>query len=154
MWTAKHHVLLCVCVCVCVSVSLHCVNEIVTSLNLTFFILQLWCMANCNVLSVNARPEGNVTKTNFCAHWRVNILVSFQHLQPVHRREEAGAACAATPAGQRHPGHWWQGVHSHHAWLHRHLEVHWRPCQEWGWKTLGEMWLWAWTFGRVCEEAF
>ena len=43
------HVCVCACVHVCGSGSLHCMNEIVTLLNLT---LSLLYMANCNVLSI------------------------------------------------------------------------------------------------------
>ena len=37
--------------CVCVCGSLHCMNEIVTRLNLTLFITFMH-VANCNVLSI------------------------------------------------------------------------------------------------------
>ena len=50
------YVCVCVCVCarasVCVCVSLHCMNEIVTLLNLTLFIYNCYTVANRNVLSI------------------------------------------------------------------------------------------------------
>ena len=75
----------CVCVCLCACVracararvcvcgSLHCMNEIVTLLNLALFIYNFCNMANCNVcLFVNALYEWNVTKTNSCVH--INVI--------------------------------------------------------------------------------
>ena len=67
---------LCVCLCeracVCVCRSLHCMNEIVTLLNLALFIyhfhtglIAMFC------LFVNALYQWNVTMTNSCVHLNV-----------------------------------------------------------------------------------
>ena len=61
----------CVCVCVCVCGRLHCMNEIVTLLNLN-------CTSNLNTWLivmfcqfVNVLHEWNVTRTNSCVHLNV-----------------------------------------------------------------------------------
>ena len=78
----------CVCVCMCVCVctcawmcvcvfvcgSLHCMNEIVTLLNLTWFIYNFdtWLIVMFCAF-VNALYEWNATKTNFRVHWQIHV---------------------------------------------------------------------------------
>ena len=62
----------CVSVCVRACVSLHCLNEIVTLLNLTVFLYNFhtWLKAMFYVF-VSALCEWNVTKTYSCVHLNV-----------------------------------------------------------------------------------
>ena len=62
------------CVCVCVCGSLHCKDEIVTSLNLTAFIYNFytWLIVICFGLFVTALDEWSVTMTNLCV--RINVI--------------------------------------------------------------------------------
>ena len=69
------HVCACVCVCVCMCVcacgNLHCMNEIVTLLNLTSFTYNFytWLIVMfCQFVNAN---EWNITKTNSCVHLNV-----------------------------------------------------------------------------------
>ena len=70
--------IVCVCVCahvsVCVCGSLHCMNEIVALLNLSWFIYNFytWLIVMFCVF-VNELYEWNATKTNFCVHWQIHV---------------------------------------------------------------------------------
>ena len=59
--------------CVCVRESLHCLNEIVTLLNLSLFTYNFYAgLTVMFCLLINVLFEWNITKTNSCVHLNVS----------------------------------------------------------------------------------